>query len=58
MQIEFISVGMSDEDHTKTRDKLNVELEARGFPTVTEPDTAYDPTCVLCEYGEEPGHEH
>lgn len=26
-------------------------LEAAGVPE-------FDPTCVLCEFGEDPGHEH
>ena len=42
-------------------------IGCRGpFPTEAEaltaareaPQTEYDPTCVLCQFGEEPGHEH
>lgn len=25
---------------------------------MTEAENKKDPTCVLCEFGEEPGHEH
>jgi len=28
----------------------------RQAQRVSAPD--FDPTCVLCEFGEEPGHEH
>jgi len=40
---------------TMSHDQFMRRLVAQAERT-SAPD--FDPTCVLCEFGEEPGHEH
>lgn len=48
-----------DGDHARVHPDAVQKYRDRGWQIVrAAPPAGYDPTCILCETGEEPGHEH